>query len=345
MRLRLFNHSKNKKPNRVFWWLKPICNLNCNHCNIGRNTDLHNFQPTLNLEEKKEVINRISKWIKKPYSLSFVAGEPLLHKDILPLLKHAKTKNAITSIVSNATLINTENMAEKIVDSNLDYLSLSLDSLSAEIHDQTRGQKGVRDRVFKAIELVKAARKKLKKNNPQIYINSIIMSNNLEELIKLIKLSKTNKIDGITFQPIANPDMFGVGKKMGERWFEKSKLWPNKAEVLAFIDKLISMQKKGYPIKNSSNDLEKFKRYFNDPISFGIQEDNSGEYTSMTVIDDGHVKMCPSEIKTLGNILHEDLEKIWNSKKADQAKEHIKNCKSQCKILANNKEDFYFFTD
>lgn len=345
MKLRLFNHTKNKKPNRVFWWLKPICNLSCNHCNIGKNTNLKNFQPTLSLEEKKEIINKVSKWIKKPYSLSFIAGEPLLHKDMLPLLKYAKTKNIITSIVSNATLINTKSMAEKIVNSDLDYLTLSLDSFSAEIHDQTRGKKGVRDRVFKAIELLKDARKKLQKNNPQIYINSIIMANNLEELVKLIKWSKKNKIDGITFQPIANPDMFGVGEKLGDKWFKNSTLWPDEKKVFNFIKKIKTMQKNGYPIKNSDNDLEKFKRYFKDPISFGIKEDNSGEYTSMTITDNGHIKMCPAETQTFGNILNEDLDKMWNSKKADSAKKHIKNCRSQCKILANNKEDFYFVTD
>lgn len=345
MKLCLFNHNKNKKPNRVFWWFKPICNLNCNHCNIGKNTDLKNFHPTLSLEKKIKIIDKIYEWIGKPYSLSFIVGEPLLHKDMLQLLKYANNKGITTSIVSNATLINTKNMAKQIINSDLDYLSLSLDSFAAKIHDETRGQEGVRDRVFKAISLLKTARTDLNKNKPKIYINSIMMSNNLKELIKLIKWSKQNKIDGITFQPIANPDLFGGSGKLGERWFETSPLWPNQKEVIGFIEEIEKMQKKGYPIKNSTSDMKKFKRYFKNPILFGIKEDNSGEYTSITITDDGHIKMCPAETQTLGDVLNEDLEQMWNSHKAHKARIHIKNCKSQCKILANNKNDFYFTAD
>ena len=89
-------------------------------------------------------------------------------------------------------------------------------------------------------------------------------------------------------------------------------------------------------MKNTLKDIERFKRYFKDPIKYGINEDNSQEYKSLILMENGSLKLCPADRIILGNVYKDRLDKIWKSEKIQEARIHIKNCKSQCKILANN---------
>lgn len=167
------------------------------------------------------------------------------------------------------------------------------------------------------------------------------MRDNLSELVELIKWVKKENLDGITFQPIASTEFFGrdISQKY---WYKTSPLWPNLREVLNFIDKIEMMQNQGFPIKNTKRDFERFRLYFNNPVLFGETESCEQELKTMLITHDGYVKMCPNTYEAFGNILKDDLDKIWNSPQAEKARKHIYDCKSQCKILATNKEDFYF---
>lgn len=315
--------------------MKPICNLNCNHCNIGKYTDL-NKNKKKSLNKEKKAIRKISKWLKKEFKLDFILGEPLLHKNLLKLIKYAKSKDALVSITTNGTLI-TKEKAKEIIESGLDSIYISLDSYNTKIHDSSRGVVGTRNKVFDGIKSLKEIKKEYKSKTPKVYINSIIMGDNLDELVKLVYWVKKNKLNGITFQPIANPQFFGQSNKgYNEKWFKKSKLWPSDIKINMFLKKIIKLKKEGYPIKNTLKDIERFKRYFKDPIKYGINEDNSQEYKSLILMENGSLKLCPADRIILGNVYKDRLDKIWKSEKIQEARIHIKNCKSQCKILANN---------
>ena len=332
-----------KKPERIFWWLPLICNLNCNHCSIGKKTKIHgNKTEKLSLSDKKKIIDNLSQWIGKEYSLSFIAGEPLLHSDMIDILTYAKSKFAITSITSNGTLILNEKKAEEIVKSGLNYIALSMDGWKSGIHDASRGADGVLNKVIKAVKYLKLAKQKLNSETPNIFINSIIMKENLDDLIKIIDWVNDEKLDGITFQPIAANEFFGGDKAYVDNWFKSSNLWPNFDEVLSFIDYLENKKRLGYPIINSENDFRRFKKYFKDPINFASTETCESELKSMVITENGDVKICPGLNENFGNILTDDLDKMWHSLVAWKARIHVYSCKSQCKILANTKEDFYF---
>lgn len=330
------------KPERVFWWWEPICNLRCNHCDIGKRTILAQLRPAQTLDQKKEVLKKISEWIGKPYSLSFIVGEPFLHVEMLDILQVASTYKAITSLTSNGTLISTPYQARRVVRSGLNFIAISLDSLTAGIHNESRGRKLVWEQAVKAIVAIQAAKKELQSSTPTLYVNSIIMKSNIHELVKLIKWVKKYKIDGITFQPIATTDFFAGSGSDGPYWYKTSPLWPDTTEVLTFVDTVEKMQQQGYPIKNSKKDFEHFRMYFRDPVSFGKAEPCIGELKSMMVTHDGFMRMCPESHENFGHVLRQDLDTMWSSQQAFRARKHIYECESQCKILANNKEDFYF---
>lgn len=330
------------KPERVFWWWESICNLRCDHCDIGKKTMLAKFRPTLTLDKKKEVIKKVSEWIGKPYSLSFIAGEPFLHQDMMDILSYASQLGAKTSVTSNGTLIATPYQAKKVVMSGLNFIAISLDSISPKFHNQSRGKPLVWEQAVKAIFSLQKMKKILKKPHPIIYVNSIIMKDNLDDLIALVRWVKKNHIDGITFQPIATTDFFEGSTNEGSFWYKTSPLWPDTSKVLRFVDRLEKMKQEGYPIQNSKKDFEGFRLYFKDPVAFGKAEPCMGELKSMMITHDGFVRMCPESFENFGHVLRQNLDELWSSQQAARARKHIYECESQCKILANNKENFYF---
>lgn len=168
------------------------------------------------------------------------------------------------------------------------------------------------------------------------------MKNNLDELVRLVKWVKKEQLDGITFQPIAAAEFFGGKKKYKDDWYLKSDLWPEKNDVFTLIDKLEDLKKAGYPIANSRNDFRRFRSYFENPIKFANKENCESELSSVVITKDGKMKMCPALTEDFGSFLEDDLDKMWKSMAANRARKHVYGCKSQCKILANNKEDFYF---
>lgn len=74
---------------------------------------------------------------------------------------------------------------------NLDSISISLDGGKASTHDYLRDTPGTYKRVIKAIKLLK--------NGPNIYLNTVIMKQNISELTDLISFSQKNT-NGINFQ-------------------------------------------------------------------------------------------------------------------------------------------------
>lgn len=323
------------KPKEILWWFPPVCNLRCQQCYIWKNKK--NFED-INIEEKKKIIKKLYYWMST-FTLNFLAGEPFLHKDILLLVEYAANLGIKTSLTTNGSLVN-EELARKIVKSGLTFIAFSLDSLHPKIHDEIRGVKGTHKKAIQGIRYLIAYRKQELRNTPVIYINSLIMAKNLEELPLLVEWVKKEKIDGITFQPIASPEFFD-GMVNNEYWFKKSRLWPNFKKVKNVLDKLIELKKKGFPIKNSLNDLKKFYRYFQDPVRFSKEEWCTAGTESLTISTEGKLQLCPGKIP-LGDILKDNLGRKWNSFDAFRLRREIARCQRQCKIIPIYKEDFYF---
>lgn len=330
------------KPKRVFWWWEQICNLGCNHCDIGKRTRSYRIEPALDLAEKRAVIDTLRRWIDGPFSLSLIAGEPFLHPNVFEVLAAAESAGATTSLTTNGTLLATQKQAARVIESGLSFMAVSLDSHEPTFHDETRGRPGAWARARKALEHLLEARAAAGVARPTIYVNSIAMRGNLDSVLRLGEWVAEVGLDGHTIQPIASTTFFQGLDDAGPRWFENSPLWPDTDDALRFVDELERRKEAGAPIQSSAEDFRKWRSYFRDPVAFGKLESCESELDSMLVTHDGRVKMCPNTRESFGSILRDDLDTMWSSGAAQRAREHVYECDSQCKILANNKDDFFF---
>jgi len=318
------------KPLFIGLQVSSICCLKCEHCDLWKSKC---YEKIITLKQQKKILRKLRKWLRS-FSLDLTGGEPLLYKDLIPLVEYANKLDISVHFNTNGVLID-KKMADRIIQSGLSSLAFSLDSAISSIHDKTRGVKGTYTKVINAIGFVKRAKRKAK-SNMKITINSIIMGSNISELADLVKFVKKEELSGISFQPLEQ----NFGAKANLFWYKKNQLWPDYKQVRKSIKGIIELKKGGAPILNPTIQLERFKEYFRNPRIYSRKHKCRVGFNNFIIDMNGGIKLCFS-MKKIGNILEEYPEEIWKSKKAENQRRAIENCKKSCRVLLCNKESFF----
>jgi len=124
-------------------------------------------------------------------------GEPLIRDDFFNILYEARKRFKKTIISSNGFYID-KNASIELKRIKPDYVMLSLDSISATLHDQNRKLDGLHNKVCAAIELLSSV-------NVPVRINITVTQFNYKEIDKLAYLSKELGAEMVlfsTFMPV-----------------------------------------------------------------------------------------------------------------------------------------------
>ncbi len=131
----------------VVWNFTQACNLSCDHCYQNAR---HKPDPDeLTLEEKFYLIDQLADNFV-PF-LAIAGGEPLVHKDLFPVLEYAHRRGIHLTLATNGTLLKPETAA-RLKEAGVKYVEVSIDSLDPEQHDAFRGQKGAWARAVQGIK-------------------------------------------------------------------------------------------------------------------------------------------------------------------------------------------------
>ena len=300
------------------------CNLRCGMCDLP-------FRPTkyfkdgkkeLSTEEMKELIDDFAHI--GTTGLGFTGGEPWLRKDLVELVRYAKSKKMVAHTSSNGWYMNKEN-ARKLIEAGLDAISFSLDGSTPETHDKSRGMFGSYDKVIEAIKNFQELNKELNKN-VVIVVTCVFSVNNLDEIIEQVRLLKKLKVDKISFIPFHD-----IGKLIdGNETMQDFKITDDRIEQAdRIVDKLIRMKKDGLPIESSVGYLKLFKdaiRGKHLPISC------FAGYATVSIDSYGDIYPCfPRAEMGLGqnppNIRDTRLREFWNSEGMKKIRHDIKDCR------------------
>jgi radical SAM protein with 4Fe4S-binding SPASM domain len=115
-------------------------------------------------------------------ALSFSGGEPLARQDFFELAAYAKHRISYVSIASNGTLITRDN-AKRIKDAKIDYVEISIDGATPQVHDEFRCIQGAFERAMAGI-------KNCIEEGVDACIATVLHKDNFAELDKLIALTK-----------------------------------------------------------------------------------------------------------------------------------------------------------
>ena len=161
------------------WETTLKCNMNCVHCRSS--SEIDSPEGMFTFDKCKEFIDDIVSFAKPVVVLS--GGEPLLRKDIFDIAKYGTEKGLRMAMATNGALV-TDDICEKIKESGIRIVSLSLDGSTREIHDDFRGQPGAFDAVMNAASL-------FRKHDIKFLINSSFTKRNQHDIPNVYKLAKS----------------------------------------------------------------------------------------------------------------------------------------------------------
>lgn len=135
-----------QRPYVVSWNLTYRCNLACEHCYLDAggapalHTPAFDDRSELNTDQCRKVVDEIATLAPEALTI-LTGGEPLLRRDILPIIRYATEKGLWVVVGTNGVSI-TENLARLLAMQGVRGLSLSLDALDPERHDAFRRVRG-----------------------------------------------------------------------------------------------------------------------------------------------------------------------------------------------------------
>lgn len=133
-------------PLLIVWNFTQACNLSCKHC--YQNSSSKPLPDELTLEEKLNLVDQMHD-AGVPF-LAIAGGEPLVSKDLWPVLAHADKRGIHLTLATNGTLLSPDAVA-RLKEVGVKYIEVSLDSLNPEEHDAFRGQQGAWARSIQGI--------------------------------------------------------------------------------------------------------------------------------------------------------------------------------------------------
>ena len=299
-------------PFRYFFELTYRCNLNCPYCYIGNERKKNE----LSLAEWKNVINQLPF-----YSIvTLVGGEPLLRKDFIDILEYTSKKvlNKV-HVVSNGILINDE-IIKAFIKHKLLLLSVSLDGYKAN-HDKNRGKDGIFDIIISNLENLKSQKPK-----QMIDIKTIVLENNIDDLVKLYKLCDKMEFEFLSISFLRNNNWkqnsilqeifipeFNENYPI-EKYFDIEHFKEAYKEITSLKGK--TKLRFSPKFEYTPNPLESIEKFFNLPpenIIIEIYKPCTYPYNNMMINPEGFVYPCLS--LKIGNVREKSLKELFNDPK------------------------------
>jgi radical SAM protein with 4Fe4S-binding SPASM domain len=264
------------------------CQNDCVHCYAGGPHET----TELDTSHWKKVIDRLSQI--GVFILTFTGGEPTLREDLSELLQYAQNKGMVTGLITNGRRLKDKADVKALEDAGLDFVQVTLESHKSKIHDLMTSAEGSWKETVAGIK--NAVRS-------QIYVTTNTT------------LSKYNAADFLT--TIDYIKELGVAAFGCNSLIYSGKATGVRQEFALPIETLEVLLPK---IRDKANQLNlKFLWYTPtqycrlDPVQLGLGVKScTAAMINMCVGPNGDVYPCQSYFESLGNILVDDWEKIWN---------------------------------
>lgn len=282
-----FSH-ETSAPIRMDLALTFRCQNDCVHCYAGGPHETAEFST----DDWKKVIDKLK--ALGIFIITFTGGEPTLRDDLPELLAYAQNLGIVTGLITNGRRLKDDSYAKRLHDSGLDFVQITLESHFPEVHDAITKSPGSWQETVEGIKTILRT---------HIYVTTNTTLN---------RMNVENFLDTVQFIHDLGVRAFGFN----------SIIYSGKAPAIAegfalSIEELKDILSK-IPVKASALDM-KFNwftptQYCSlNPLSMNLGVKScSACRVNMCVGPNGDVYPCQSYFESLGNILKDDWNSIWN---------------------------------
>jgi radical SAM protein with 4Fe4S-binding SPASM domain len=308
-----------EKPQAVYLTAENRCNLKCKSCAIWEDmaeTDARG-EPRLAADEIHALIDRVKDWGGVQHIAFDTIGEPFLDKSFESYVGHATSLGLGTSTVTNGMPL-TERRAAEVMKSGLKYISFSIDSPVAAVHDRIRGQEGAFEKTVRGIQLLQQAkqayRSEAEQQYPAITIICVVSRENFRQLDAMAELVRDLGVNRLRMVYAATVDA-AVSLNLEQQSTARANAhrFELKSEDLHIdeADKPLLYEQLGLLACKCNN----YRIHLDLAINAAnIRRPCPILWISTFVDKFGNVYPCPMMTDThLGNIRHTTLDEIWNS--------------------------------
>ncbi len=183
------------------------CNLQCLFCPIHSPEIKGKFEGTSAVDDiSLEIFETLCIELGKMGTRLVIIegeGEPMLHKHVFDFISIVKKNKMEAMLLTNGTLLNHEN-AERLVDSDLDFLKVSLWSSSAQEYDQSHPDvnPAVFHKIIQGVKYIAEWKKEKSCKTPVIELYYILTSRNYKTLDRLGLLASEIGANAIWFSTL-----------------------------------------------------------------------------------------------------------------------------------------------
>ncbi|AWB46838.1 heme d1 biosynthesis radical SAM protein NirJ1 [Paenibacillus sp. CAA11] len=291
----------------VVWNSTRACNLNCLHCYADACSSPASAE--LSTREAMAMIDDLSRF-KVPVLL-FSGGEPLMRRDLLPLLRYAKLRGIRTVISTNGTLI-TSRMAERIKQAGVGYVGISIDGMGSN-NDRFRGQSGAYERAIQGIRNCLAQGQK-------VGLRFTISRHTLADLEQVLNLIEEEQIPRACFYHLVYS---GRGQHLQNEDITRQEA---REAMDMIVQKTLELYQKGRPAEILTVDNHADGVYLyqwmkeRDPLQakriFSLLQANGGNRSGVAIgCIDWHGEVYPDQFTRdirLGSIRERSFSEIWS---------------------------------
>jgi MoaA/NifB/PqqE/SkfB family radical SAM enzyme len=190
------------------------CDLRCPLCPTGM-MDLGRPQKMLSFECFKRYFDPHA-----PYLFECILhnwGESLLNKEIFRMISHAQSSNVGTNLSSNFVNTTDEEL-DRLLDSGLEYLIVSLDGTNQETYSRYR-RRGDFEKVRRNLTALLERRARRRQSTPVVEWQYIVMKHNQSEVEEAERMSREIGVDVMRFIPVGLPFEAENRAALAKDWF------------------------------------------------------------------------------------------------------------------------------
>ena len=307
-------------PIYVQFYITARCNLTCKQCNIiYANSDV------------KECTNEDIKRIADNFATLGVAivlltgGEPFVREDLPEIILEFEKRGIHVRMQTNG--LATEEQIHKAVEYGGKDISISLDSLAANLQDEING--GFKDSWYETLKTISLFTKYLPKDKSFASFGSVLQRSNYKDIIDVIKFGTSIS----WFTSLVPVHISNYFNPMGFRTFDKTLGFTKEHydEVDDIIERIRNMRKEGYLLYDSDQYLDDIKRFVKgDHTTWRSKNENVCDSPNLyfAVLPNGEfAPCCDHRIKTKVFTQDRDFPKIFMSKSfREEVFNKTKNC-------------------
>lgn len=262
------------------------CNNDCSHCYNARSRSF----PEISTAEWKKIIDRL--WEVGIPHIVFTGGEPTLRHDLPELIAHAEQNGQITGLNTNGRRLQDPAYVHALVQAGLDHVQITVESHIPEIHDRMVATSGAWHQTIRGVKNALESPLFVMTNTTMLADNQATLAATLDFLSKL----------GVPTVGLNALIYSGRGETVGTGLPESA------------LPPLLEMARLHTAAANQRLIWYTPTQYCHfDPmqLELGVKGCTAALY-NMCVEPNGEVIPCQSYYRSVGNLLNDSWETIWN---------------------------------